>query len=275
MKIIVTGYKGFIGSHVYNALVEDGHEVLGHEWDEYNGCLPYVQGYDLVIHLGAISSTTETDIAKLMAQNYDFSIKLYRHCNDCGVSFHYASSASVYGDLKKWSEDGACRPLNAYAWSKYMFERYLTQIDIVTKIDCVGFRYFNVYGNGEEHKGEQASVFTKFQHQAKKGKITLFEGSNNFKRDFVCVDDIVQVHRQMIWKQHIEGVFNVGTGTATSFETIGKAFSAKLDVPIEYVPMPDNLQGQYQKYTKADNSKLNDIIDIKWTSPKQWIENTL
>ncbi len=132
-----------------------------------------------------------------------------------------------------------------------------------------------MYGSGEEHKGEQASVFTKFQHQAKKGKITLFEGSDNFKRDFVCVDDIVRVHRQMIWKRDVRDVFNVGTGTATSFETIGKAFSAKLDVPIEYVPMPDNLQGQYQKYTKADNTKLNNIIDIKWTSPKQWIENTL
>jgi ADP-L-glycero-D-manno-heptose 6-epimerase len=273
MKIIVTGYKGFIGSHVYEALVEEGHDVLGHDWEEYYGCLPYVQGYDLVIHLGANSSTTETDIGKLMKQNYDFSIRLYRHCHDYGVPFHYASSASVYGNAKTYDEDGPCHPLNPYAWSKFMFERYIEKIDIPTKIDCIGFRYFNVYGNGEQHKGEQASVFTKFQQQAKdEGKITLFEGSDNFKRDFVCVEDIVKIHKQMIWKQKINGVFNIGTGTANSFESVGKLFSAKLDVPIEYIPVPDNLKGQYQSYTKAVNYKIKRIVDIKWTTPKQWID---
>ena len=275
MKILVTGYKGFIGSHVYNYLVEEGHDVTGYDWDESYGCLPYVRDLDWVIHLGAISSTTEKDVSKVFAHNYDFSIKLYNECCAYGVSMQYASSASVYGDLKSFSEDGDCRPLNAYAWSKYMFDRYVHTIDICNKITCQGFRYFNVYGTNEEHKGDQASVFTKFKNQAiQDGKIKVFENSENYKRDFVCVDDIVQVHKQMLWKKD-RGVFNVGSGTATSFQKVAELCSKQLGVPIEYIPMPDNLKNQYQEYTKADISKLNNIVDVKWTTPKQWIEANL
>ena len=275
MKILVTGYKGFIGSHVYQHLIEEGHDVVGYDWDESYGCLPYVRSLDWVIHLGAISSTTEKDVSKVFAHNYDFSIKLYNECCAYGVSLQYASSASVYGDLKSFSEDSDCRPLNAYAWSKYMFDRYVNNIDICNKITCQGFRYFNVYGTNEEHKGDQASVFTKFKNQAiKEGKISLFENSENYKRDFVCVDDIVQVHKQMLWKKD-RGVFNVGSGTATSFQKVADLCSKRLGVPIEYIPMPDNLKNQYQEYTKADISKLNSIIDIKWTTPKQWIDTNL
>ena len=109
MKILVTGYKGFIGSHVYNYLVEEGHDVTGYDWDESYGCLPYVRDLDWVIHLGAISSTTEKDVSKVFAHNYDFSIKLYNECCAYGVSMQYASSASVYGDLKSFTEDSDCR----------------------------------------------------------------------------------------------------------------------------------------------------------------------
>lgn len=272
MKILVTGYKGFIGSHVYNSLIADGHDVVGYDYDESYGCLPYVKGFDTVIHLGAISSTTEMDVPKIFTHNYDFSIKLYRECDAYEVGFQYASSASVYGDTTTFKEDGDTRPLNPYAWTKFMFDKYVTEIDPSSRIDVQGFRYFNVYGTNEEHKGDQASVFTKFQHQAKKdGKITLFKDSDQFKRDFVCVDDIVNVHKQMLWK-HVSGVYNVGTGTATSFQRIGELFSKKLNVDIDYIDMPDNLKNQYQKYTKADNTKLNNTIDIKWTTPKQWID---
>jgi ADP-L-glycero-D-manno-heptose 6-epimerase len=275
MKILVTGYKGFIGSHVYDYLVEEGHDVAGYDWDESYGCLPYVRDLDWVIHLGAISSTTETDVSKVFAHNYDFSIKLYNECCAYGVNMQYASSASVYGDLKSFSEDSDCRPLNAYAWSKYMFDRCVHAIDVCNKITCQGFRYFNVYGTNEEHKGDQASVFTKFKNQAvQDGKIKLFENSENYKRDFVCVDDIVQVHKQMLWKKD-RGVFNVGSGTATSFQKVADLCSKQLGVPIEYIPMPDNLKNQYQEYTKADISKLNNIVDLKWTTPKQWIEANL
>jgi len=275
MKILVTGYKGFIGSHVYDYLVEEGHDVAGYDWDESYGCLPYVRDLDWVIHLGAISSTTETDVSKVFAHNYDFSIKLYNECCAYGVSMQYASSASVYGDLKSFSEDSDCRPMSAYAWSKYMFDRYVHSIDVCRNITCQGFRYFNVYGTNEEHKGDQASVFTKFKNQAiQDGKIKVFENSQNYKRDFVCVDDIVQVHKQMLWKKD-RGVFNVGSGTATSFQKVADLCSKQLGVPIEYIPMPDNLKNQYQEYTKADISKLNNIVDMKWTTPKQWIEANL
>ena len=275
MKILVTGYKGFIGSHVYNFLIEEGHDVVGYDWDESHGCIPYVRDMHWVIHLGAISSTTEKDVSKVFAHNYDFSIKLYNECCAYGVNMQYASSASVYGDLKSFSEDSDCRPLNAYAWSKYMFDRYVHTIDICNKITCQGFRYFNVYGTNEEHKGDQASVFTKFKNQAiQDGKIKVFENSENYKRDFVCVDDIVQVHKQMLWKKD-RGVFNVGSGTATSFQKVAELCSKQLGVPIEYIPMPDNLKNQYQEYTKADISKLNNIVDVKWTTPKQWIEANL
>ena len=275
MKILVTGYKGFIGSHVYNFLIEEGHDVVGYDWDESHGCIPYVRDMHWVIHLGAISSTTEKDVSKVFAHNYDFSIKLYNECCAYGVNMQYASSASVYGDLKSFSEDSDCRPLNAYAWSKYMFDRYVHTIDICNKITCQGFRYFNVYGTNEEHKVDQASVFTKFKNQAiQDGKIKVFENSENYKRDFVCVDDIVQVHKQMLWKKD-RGVFNVGSGTATSFQKVADLCSKQLGVPIEYIPMPDNLKNQYQEYTKADISKLNNIVDVKWTTPKQWIEANL
>ena len=275
MKIIVTGYKGFIGSHVYNNLIENGHEVLGYDYDESHGCIPYLAGYDWVIHLGAISSTTEKDVPKIFRHNYDFSIKLYRECVAYGVNFQYASSASVYGESTSFNEDDDANPMNPYAWTKFMFDKFVTELEPTHRINCQGFRYFNVYGTNEEHKGEQASVFTKFQHQAaEQGKITLFEDSDQYKRDFVCVDDIVEVHKQMLWK-NVSGVYNVGTGTATSFQKVGDLFSKKLGIDIEYIEMPDNLKNQYQKYTKANNDKLNNIIDIKWTTPKQWIDDNV
>lgn len=275
MKILVTGYKGFIGSHVYSHLKEFGHDVEGYDYDESYGCIPYVSDYDTVIHLGAISSTTEQNVPKIFLHNYDFSIKLYRECVAYKVNFQYASSASVYGDLSTFTEDGEARPLNPYAWTKFMFDKFVTEVEPTDRISYQGFRYFNVYGTGEDHKGDQASVFTKFRNQAiHDGSIKLFEDSDKYKRDFVCVDDIVEVHKQMLWK-NVSGIFNVGTGTATSFQKVADLCSNRLGVNIEYIAMPDNLKGQYQEYTRADNSKINSIVDIKWTTPKQWIEANL
>lgn len=272
MKILVTGYKGFIGGHVYQSLIDDGHDVDGYDYDESHGCLPYVAGYDWVIHLGAISSTTETDINKIFLHNYDFSIRLLNQCAAYKVDFQYASSASVYGGLDKFDEDGDCRPISPYAWSKFMFDRYINIINPPSRIKYQGFRYFNVYGTNEQHKGDQASVFTKFKLQSEQcGSITLFENSDQYKRDFVCVDDVVEVHKQMLLVRQ-SGLYNVGTGTATSFQKIGELYSKKLNVPIQYIPMPDNLNGQYQSYTRANNQKLNSVIDVKWTTPKQWID---
>mgnify|MGYP003313364443 CR=1 FL=1 len=103
MKILVTGYKGFIASHLYYCLLDQGHDVVGYDWDESHGCLPYIRDFKWVIHLGAISSTTEKDVSKIFTQNYDFSIKLYKECCAYGVNMQYASSASVYGDTKNFN----------------------------------------------------------------------------------------------------------------------------------------------------------------------------
>jgi len=275
MKILVTGHKGFIGSHVYKHLTDNGHEVDGYDYDECHGCLPYIADYDQVIHLGAISSTTEMDVHKIFKHNYDFSVKLYRECVTYTVNLQYASSASVYGASSTFDEDGPIGPMNPYAWTKFMFDKFVQEIEPTNKINCQGFRYFNVYGTGEDHKGDQASVFTKFQNQAsKQGHISLFENSERYKRDFVCVDDIVEVHTQMMWK-NTSGIYNLGTGTAVSFQKVADLCSNKLGVPIKYIPMPDNLKGQYQKFTKANNDKINSLVDIKWTTPKQWIDTNL
>jgi ADP-L-glycero-D-manno-heptose 6-epimerase len=271
MQILVTGYKGFIGSHLVEALETDGHDVTGYDYDESHGSMPYVAAYDWVIHVGAISSTTERDVNKIFKYNYDFSVQLYNECNMYGVNFQYASSASVYGNTDHFLESMNVAPQSPYAWTKYLFERVITN-STDTRIINQGFRYFNVYGHGEEHKGEQASVFTKFPLQAKKqGAITLFEGSDQFVRDFVSVEDVVQVHCKML-KVKDSGVYNVGTGTTTSFAEIASKYSEKLGVPINYIEMPDQLKNQYQSFTKANNTKLNNLIDIKWTTPTQWID---
>ena len=167
MKILVTGDKGFIARHLIDKLKTE-HEVHGYDYHENH--YPSVDGYDWVIHLGAISSTTERDVDKIMLQNFEFSKWIFKECNTRGVNLQYASSASVYGPYEKFGEDDPKQPQSPYAWSKYLFDRWIWQ----QKQDiCVhGMRYFNVYGPNE-HKGNQASPITKFTKQAKEeGTIT-------------------------------------------------------------------------------------------------------
>jgi ADP-L-glycero-D-manno-heptose 6-epimerase len=155
-----------------------------------------------------------------------------------------------------------------------MFDRFINQYIDEFQIKIQGFRYFNVYGPGEEHKGEQASPYTKFTRQAKENNvITLFEDSENYKRDFVCVEDVCRVHEKM-FDSAATGIFNVGTGTATSFETVASAIANKHGAAIHRIPMPDNLKSQYQKYTCADLTKLNSAIDMQWTNIKDYINET-
>ena len=173
MKILVTGYKGFIGQNMVNALRD--HTLTLHEWGDK---FPEVAGHDWVVHLGAISSTTETDIEKVMTQNYDFSKKLINDCLAHGVNLQYSSSASVYGLNTDFVEDAPLNPMSPYAWSKYLFDRYV-QSRLWNGIYVQGFRYFNVYGPHEDHKGNQASPYYKFEQQAKEtGVIKLFENYN-------------------------------------------------------------------------------------------------
>lgn len=265
MKILITGHQGFVGKNLAPFLDKD-HELFGYDWDP--SFLPEVEGFDWVIHLGAISSTTERDIDKIMLQNYEFSKWLFNECNTKGINFQYASSASVYGSNTDFREDAPKQPQSYYAMTKYLFDRWVTQQK--HNIIVQGFRYFNLYGPYEDGKGNQASPISKFFKQAKTGTITLFENSDKYKRDFIYVGDCCNIHRYMLSVKE-SGIFNVGTGVATSFQEIAELVAKKYNAKIEYIPMPDALKGQYQEYTCANISKLSSIVNINFTTPKEFI----
>jgi ADP-L-glycero-D-manno-heptose 6-epimerase len=253
MKILLTGHKGFIGSHMLKALQAHGHQVAVYEWGDI---LPSVMEQDWVIHMGAISATTERNVEKVMTQNYDFTVQLYEACHTFGVNFQYSSSASVYGLVSTFREDAELDPRTPYAWSKYLTERYIQQhpMGATTQI----FRYFNVYGpEGEEHKGSQASPYAQFKRQAETtGQIQVFEGSDRFLRDFVPVSRIVDTHLKFLTVKE-SGIWNVGTGHPRSFMDVAKEF----DVPVTTIPMPEILKDSYQKYTCADMTKMQQTLN--------------
>jgi ADP-L-glycero-D-manno-heptose 6-epimerase len=253
MKILITGHRGFIGQNMVNAL-KDEHELKFYEWGDD---LPYLNKLDWVIHLGALSSTTETDVNKVLEQNYDFSRWLLNESQRFGVKMQYSSSASVYGMGTNFSEDAPVDPQSPYAWSKYLFERYVWGFRDRWKYPVQGFRYFNVYGPHEDHKGDQASPYHKFTQQAKnKGVITLFENSDQYLRDFVPVETVIDVHKKFLNLKE-SGVWNVGKGKPRSFQKIAEEIAEKYNARIEYIPMPENIKKQYQAYTCADLTKLN------------------
>ena len=273
MKILVTGHDGFIGKNLASYLKYKGHEVEGWEWVENK--YPDASKYDRVIHLGAISSTTEQDVEKVMKQNYEFTMKLIEICDMMGTSLQFASSASVYGPgLDGFSETSKCLPQSPYAWSKYLIDRWIADFKDDFKISIQGFRYFNVYGNFEDHKGDQASPITKFTKQAKEtGEILLFEHSENYLRDFISVQDVCLIHEKMLEVDQ-SGIFNVGTGVPRSFKSIAEVIAKKYNAKIVEIPMPEKLRGQYQEYTCADMKKLLSHIDHSFIRPEDWIHES-
>jgi ADP-L-glycero-D-manno-heptose 6-epimerase len=272
MRILVTGYKGFIGSNLAYYLQAQGHEVEG--WDYIPNTIPDPSSYDWVIHEGAISSTTEKDVDLIIEQNLEYSVRLLQACDMMGTNFQYASSASVYGNIKPthFTEDGPLYPESPYAWSKYLFDRFVNQHIDDFGVLVQGFRYFNVYGkNGEGHKGNMASPYSKFTQQAKeKGYIELFQGSDNYLRDFVCVEDVCRLHEKMLGVDK-SGIWNVGTGSAVSFETVASCIAKKYNADINIIEMPENLKGQYQEFTCANLNKLNSVVDMQWTTIEDYI----
>ena len=249
--IILTGYKGFIGQHFCSNLdLENVYRV------ESDGAYPFLNDYkdwdnvDLIIHQGAISSTVEKDINKIHKYNVDFSVKLFEKAIEYQIPVKYASSASVYGNTV-----GYINPLNYYAISKLQIDYYvLDNIDRFKSIQ--GFRYFNVYGKGEEQKGDQASPVSKFTKQIKeKGYLELFEGSDEFYRDFVCVDDVVDL---VLRNNQPSGIYDIGTGSPVSFQHVAECVAQKEGGDIRYVPFPEHLIGKYQDYTCADMSWIKD-----------------
>ena len=256
MKRLITGHNGFIGKNMTNAL-KDKHELSFYEWGNEP---PELEGLDWVIHLGALTSTTETNVDKVMRQNHDFSCVMLMACQVAGVNLQYSSSASVYGPTINFNEDAPVSPQSPYAWSRYLFDRHV-KINRFDKIIVQGFRYFNVYGPHEDHKGDQASPYHKFEKQAKEtGVIKLFEGSENYLRDFVPVETVIDVHEKFLNVKE-SGVWNVGSGKPRSFTEVAKEIAKKYDAKIEYIPMPDTIAKQYQPYTCADLTKLKVTLD--------------
>lgn len=274
MKVLVTGHKGFIGQNLVNYIKQHTDwEVRTWEWGD--SIFPTVDGNDWVIHLGAISSTTEQNIDKILERNLEFSQKLYTACQRLYVNLQYASSASVYGLKSDFKESSNVNPITPYAWSKYLFDRWVHQQNHSFNCLVQGFRYFNVYGQNETHKIGQASPVSTFIQQAKEtGKIKLFHGSDAYLRDFIAVEDICRVQVAFINKIKQSGIWNLGTGNPISFDKVARLVAAKTSATIDLIEMPDNLKKGYQSYTCADLTKLEDTIGVqRWISVSSWLDN--
>jgi ADP-L-glycero-D-manno-heptose 6-epimerase len=271
MKVLVTGHRGFIGQNMVK-YIEANTDWEVNTWEWGDSVFPTVDGNDWVIHLGAISSTTERDADKILEQNLEFSQRLYQACQRFYVNLQYSSSASVYGLVSDFKETSPGRPMNAYAWSKYVFDRW-TKLQAHTKI-VQGFRYFNVYGNYEDHKGNQASPVTQFTKQAvETGNINLFHDSDHSLRDFVAVEDVCRVHIEFIKTVTESGIWNLGTGKTRSFEDIAVLVRKQHPAKLTHINMPDVLKNSYQKYTCSDNARLEAAIGPQtWISLEEWLD---
>jgi ADP-L-glycero-D-manno-heptose 6-epimerase len=253
MKVFITGAMGFIGQNFIQALPGDW-KVTTFDLKDTPSLRPRdlnIAGSDWVIHLGALSSTTETDARRVMDLNLSWSIELAEECEKHRVNLQWSSSASVYGNLHRSpvGVDDTCRPLNLYAHSKYFFEEYMKNTN--PNISWQGFRYFNVYGPHEEHKGSQASPYTQFAKQAKEtGIIKIFEGSEQCLRDFVHVDQVIKTHLEFLDKK-TSGIYNIGTGKTKSFFEVATEIAKLYDAKIETIPFPQHLKKHYQYYTCA------------------------
>lgn len=247
--IIVTGSKGFIGRHFVNKLRELGKDVLEIEQqgaDNFKsnfGKKGEWNNVDQIIHQGAISSTTHTNLKELFHWNIDFSIWLFGEAIKNRIPVVYASSASVYGTQKN-----IINPINFYALSKVTVDYWIQ--DHIDEFESIkAFRYYNVYGSGEDHKGDQASPVSKFAKQIReKGKLKLFKGSDKFLRDFICVTDVVNI---VLNSQKSSGIYDLGTSKPVSFAQVAEWVVKKYGGEIEEIPFPDHLKGKYQEYTCA------------------------
>jgi len=257
--ILITGANGFIGSH----LVKLFDNPICVDKENSNEIIKFIES-DLsyrdvkcVYHLGANSSTTETDTSNITRNNMLLSCELLEGCIAKNIPFIYASSASVYGlGSTGFKEDTLLTPLNYYAISKAYFDTVVNQkITDNPEAKIIGLRYFNVYGSGEDSKGDMASPIHKFLNQANEnGEIKIFEGSQNYLRDFIHVSDVVRTTKDAI--NLPSGIYNVGTGNARSFLDVANIISAITGADIKEIPFPDYLTGKYQEYTCSNNAKL-------------------
>ena len=295
--IVVTGGAGFIGSHIVRDLASTGYRVVladllrsGNKWRNLansqlhdlirpDGLLEWLTRFgrsvEAIVHMGAISSTTETDVDKFVASNIRATLDLWQWCAANDTRFIYASSAATYGDGNAgFSDDenptvlGLLRPLNPYGWSKHIVDRRVID-DMVRGRACppqwAGLKFYNVYGQNEIHKGDMQSIVSKVLPVVRAGgTVSLFKSYNpryrdgGQLRDFVYVKDCVAVVRWLLANPSTSGLYNVGTGAARSFldlvHAVGAAAGGTPDV--RFVDMPVALRDKYQYFTQADVTKL-------------------
>ena len=299
---IVTGGAGFIGSNLVAGLEESSSKEIvvcdrlgsDDKWRniakrDLADIIPpeqlasYVKGnatrIDAVLHMGAVSATTELNADLIIEQNFRLSCSLWNICKTEKIPFIYASSAATYGAGENGFLDDASRfelsklrPLNAYGWSKHLFDRWVARktenlVSEEAASQWVGLKFFNVYGPNEYHKGGMISVALKnFREIEKTGKAVLFRSHNpdypdgGQKRDFVWVGDCVDIALWLADNPSAQGIFNVGTGEARTFEDLARSVFTAMsrDAEIEFVDTPKAIRDRYQYFTQADMSRLRD-----------------
>lgn len=291
--ILVTGGAGFIGSAliwglnkrgVDNILVVDNLGFENDKWKNLSGLkfrdymskdrlLEYLNGnrisFRSVLHMGACSSTTEQDCNYLINNNYEYSKQLALFCIRSRTQFIYASSAATYGDGSRGFSDKTpieqLRPLNMYGFSKHMFDLWLLKNSFTEQV--TGLKFFNVWGPNEYHKKDMRSMVVRAWEQIKaSGRVKLFKSyhpdyaDGMQQRDFVYIKDVVNMVLQLWEKPTVKGLFNIGSGRASTWvELVSPIFEAlQLEPQIDFIPMPEELRGKYQYYTQAEMQKYAD-----------------
>ena len=277
--IVVTGGCGFIGSNLVKKIsrlrlgevyIVDQQEKILQKKQEL---APFVEQFidyqsfiqnlsvlkegDIVYHQGACTDTMNYDCLEMMFKNFEYSKILFDFCYRNNVRLIYASSAAVYGlGENGFREELECeRPINLYAKSKLLFDNYVRCFEPRSQI--LGLRYFNVYGPGESHKGKMASTILQFFNQIKEdGAVRPFQGSEDFLRDFIFVEDVVNVNLFFLHRPETSGIFNCGSGDPQSFVEIIKHLKNHYKFDIIEKEMPTGLKEKYQTFTKADLSNL-------------------